>query len=41
MRILANENFPEEAVTALRRRDHDVVWIRTESPGSSDQEVID
>ena len=41
MRILANENFPEETVTALRRRDHDVAWIRTEAPGSSDQEVID
>ncbi|OIO93802.1 MAG: hypothetical protein AUK03_07660 [Anaerolineae bacterium CG2_30_64_16] len=40
MRILANENFPEEAVTALRKRKHDVAWIRTEAPGSSDQEVF-
>jgi predicted nuclease of predicted toxin-antitoxin system len=41
MHILANENFPEEAVTALRRRSHDVVWVRTDAPGSSDQEVIE
>jgi predicted nuclease of predicted toxin-antitoxin system len=41
MRILANENFPEEAVAALRRRNHDVAWIRTEAPGSTDQEVND
>jgi predicted nuclease of predicted toxin-antitoxin system len=40
MRILANENFPSEAVTALRKRKHDVAWIRTEAPGSSDHEVI-
>ena len=40
MRILANENFPEEAVAAFRKRKHDVVWIRTEAPGSSDQEVL-
>ena len=41
MRILANENFPEEAVKALRKRKHDVVWIRTEAPGSSDPQVIE
>lgn len=40
MRILANENFPGEAVAALRSRRHDVVWIRTDSPGSSDRSVI-
>lgn len=40
MRILANENFPEEAVAALRKRKHDVAWIRTEAPGSNDQEVL-
>ncbi len=40
MRILANENFPGEAVDALRREGHDVVWIRTEAPGSSDKEVL-
>ena len=40
MRILANENFPEAAVTALRHRGHDVAWVRTDAPGSSDQEVL-
>ena len=40
MRILANENFPEEAVAALRKHKHDVAWIRTEAPGSSDREVL-
>ena len=37
MRILANENFPEDAVVALREAGHDVAWIRTEAPGSSDR----
>lgn len=41
MRILANENFPEDAVVALRRRGHDVAWVRTDAPGSSDQEVLE
>ena len=41
MRILANENFPFDAVSALRDYGHDVVWIRTEAPGSSDTEVLD
>jgi len=40
MRILANENFPEDAVTALRGAGHDVVWIRTDAPGSTDEEVL-
>lgn len=40
MRILANENFPEDAVVALREAGHDVAWIRTEAPGSSDREVL-
>jgi predicted nuclease of predicted toxin-antitoxin system len=40
MRILANENFPEEAVEALRARGHDVVWIRTDAPGSDDREIL-
>ena len=41
MRILANESFPEEAVAALRERQHDVAWIRTDAPGCSDREVIE
>lgn len=40
MRLLANENFPGDAVEALRLRGHDVVWVRTDSPGSTDEEVI-
>ena len=40
MRILANENFPGEAVEELRREGHDVAWVRTEAPGISDKEVL-
>jgi len=40
MQILANENFPGEAVEALRARGHDVFWARTDSPGSPDTEVV-
>ena len=40
MRILANENFPQAAVDALRQDGHDVLWVRTESPGISDREVL-
>jgi predicted nuclease of predicted toxin-antitoxin system len=41
MLILANENFPGEAVIALRQRGHDVVWVRTDAPGSSDLEILE
>ena len=40
MRILANENFPGEAVKVLRERGHDVTWIRTDAPGMSDRDVL-
>jgi predicted nuclease of predicted toxin-antitoxin system len=40
MRILANENFPGDAVAALRARGHDVAWVRTDAPGSSDPQVL-
>ena len=40
MRFLANENMAGDAVFALRERGHDVVWIRTDSPGSKDQDVL-
>lgn len=40
MRFLANENFPGDAVEALRRGGHDVVWVRTDAPGAPDQEVL-
>jgi len=41
MRILANENFPGEAIAALRARGHDVAWVRTDAPGSSDVQVLE
>jgi predicted nuclease of predicted toxin-antitoxin system len=40
MRLLANENFPGIAVAVLQARGHDVTWIRTDSPGASDHDVI-
>lgn len=40
MRILANENFPGDAVTALRERGHNVAWVREDAPGSSDRDVL-
>ena len=40
LRILANENFPGAAVQALRARGHDVGWVRTDAPGSSDVDVL-
>ncbi len=40
MRLLANENFPGDAVTALREAGHDVAWIRVDAPGSTDLQVL-
>jgi len=40
MRILANENFPADAIAVLRQRGHDVAWIREDAPGSSDRQVL-
>lgn len=40
MRLLADENFPRVAVTALEQQGHDIVWIRTDAPGSSDGEIM-
>ena len=40
MRFLADENFPGDAVTALRTLGHDVLWIRTDTPGITDEEVL-
>jgi predicted nuclease of predicted toxin-antitoxin system len=40
MRILANENFPGDAIAALRQHGHDVAWIRADAPGSSDRQVL-
>ena len=40
MRLLANENFPREAVEALRAQGHDVIWMHSEAPGRPDAEVL-
>jgi predicted nuclease of predicted toxin-antitoxin system len=40
MYFLANENFPFDAVEALRQNGHDVAWIRVDSPGIYDPEVL-
>ncbi|MGL5080658.1 MAG: DUF5615 family PIN-like protein [Microcoleaceae cyanobacterium] len=40
MRFLANENFPLDAVEALRQQEHDVIWICTESPGTVFDEAL-
>ena len=40
MRLLANENIPELAVTALRAHGYDVVWIREDAPGIDDLEIL-
>jgi len=40
MRILANENFPFDAVKALRAEGHDVAWIREDARGSNDEKIL-
>ncbi len=40
MRLLANENFPLDAVEALREASHDVLWIREDARGSSDEQIL-
>jgi predicted nuclease of predicted toxin-antitoxin system len=40
MRFLANENFPGDAVDVLRAGGHDVVWVRTEAPGTKDPDIL-
>jgi predicted nuclease of predicted toxin-antitoxin system len=40
MRFLANENFPLDAVEALRNVGHEVAWVRADAPGSSDPKVL-
>ena len=40
MRLLADENFPGDAGRELRAAGHDVEWVRTAAPGSSDNEVV-
>lgn len=40
MQLLANENFPLDAVEALRAVGHDVAWVHIDAPGSSDEDVL-
>jgi predicted nuclease of predicted toxin-antitoxin system len=40
VRLLADENIPGLVVTALRREDHDVVWITETDSGTSDLDVL-
>jgi hypothetical protein len=40
MRLLANENIPGIAVSALAADRHDLVWVRTVAPGAPDIEVL-
>ena len=40
MRFLANENFPFDAVVAMRENRHDVAWIREDARGSSDEQIL-
>ena len=40
MRLLADENIPGDAIAALRAAGHDVVWVRTDGPGSTDRDIL-
>jgi predicted nuclease of predicted toxin-antitoxin system len=40
MRLLANENLQLAVVVALREKGHDVLWIRTDAPGSRDDAIL-
>jgi predicted nuclease of predicted toxin-antitoxin system len=40
LKILADENIPGEAIEALRRLGHDIIWIRTLAPGSPDEDIL-
>lgn len=40
MQLLANENFPRQAVEALRGQGHDVAWIADGLAGTKDAEVL-
>jgi predicted nuclease of predicted toxin-antitoxin system len=40
LRALANENVPGPVVDVLRRLGHDVAWIKEDSPGASDPDVL-
>ena len=41
MRILADENFPRPIVLKLRAEGHDILWARTDCPGSKDSALLE
>lgn len=40
MRFLADENLALSTVEALRGAGHDVAWVRSDAPGSADEQVL-
>ena len=40
MRLLANENFPLDAVEALREAGYDVAWVREDSRGMAGDNIL-
>lgn len=40
LRLLANENIPAQTIAALQQAGHDVAWVRTDAPGSRDEDVL-
>ncbi len=40
MRLVADENFPGQAIQALREKGHDVSWVLETAPGANDENVI-
>jgi hypothetical protein len=41
MRLFADENFPRPIVEVLRSNGHDVIWVRTDSPGLKDRTLLE
>jgi hypothetical protein len=40
VRFLADENVPKAAVAALEGAGHDVVWVRSATPGAADTDIL-
>jgi len=40
VRLLADENFPGVAIDRIRAEGHDVLWIRTDAPGTAGPQVL-
>ena len=41
MRLLADENVPARLVVALRAAGWDLVWVREDAPGASDEKILE